>query len=196
VATTDAEAAALLHFQQVNEEREAALPLHEQINHAYDRSTGHAVEAVYEAVRTGNLLIRSKSERKHGEWLPWLEANCPKLCQTTAKYLMQAALYAQSHAYVDFSTVRQLFLAAGAIKPADAGDDETKGPKPLPTILTPLQRVFETMRMFYTDERIAALNADNAPHVLNWVRKGKAELVDLESRLVKRFGDKKVEVEE
>lgn len=37
-----------------------------------------AESAVEHAIKCGELLIEAKTQVKHGEWLPWLEANAPE----------------------------------------------------------------------------------------------------------------------
>jgi hypothetical protein len=40
---------------------------------------------------TGELLIAAKAQVKHGEWLPWLQSNCPQISDRTARHWMQIA---------------------------------------------------------------------------------------------------------
>ena len=44
-----------------------------------------AIDAAYEA---GTLLIEAKAQVKHGEWLNWLEVNCPAVAVRTAQQYM------------------------------------------------------------------------------------------------------------
>ena len=54
--------------------------LHEEIGEAL-RTT------LPKAIRIGELLSEQKAECKHGEWLPWLKANCPFSERTAQDYL-------------------------------------------------------------------------------------------------------------
>ena len=48
-------------------------------------------DAVAHAIRAGELLIDAKSQVKHGDWLPWLEANFPGAPRTAQDYMRLAA---------------------------------------------------------------------------------------------------------
>jgi hypothetical protein len=42
------------------------------------------------AIRLGELLIEAKAQLKHGQWLPWLEANFPKSEKSAQSYMRLA----------------------------------------------------------------------------------------------------------
>src|SRR5262249_53521490 len=44
---------------------------------------------VEHARRAGELLLKVKEQVRHGEWLPWLTANCPEIAPRTAQFYMQ-----------------------------------------------------------------------------------------------------------
>ena len=46
------------------------------INDEHVKAQKHWEKAVEHAVKVGELLTHAKSQVEHGEWLPWLEANC------------------------------------------------------------------------------------------------------------------------
>jgi hypothetical protein len=48
-------------------------------------------DAVGHAIRAGELLTEAKAQVKHGEWLPWLEANFPGAPRTAQDYMRLAA---------------------------------------------------------------------------------------------------------
>ena len=50
--------------------------LAERINAEHAASEDHAKSAIEHALQCGQLLIEAKAQVKHGQWLPWLEANC------------------------------------------------------------------------------------------------------------------------
>ncbi len=47
-------------------------------------------DAVSHAIRAGELLTEAKSRVKHGEWLPWLEANFPGSPRSAQGYMRLA----------------------------------------------------------------------------------------------------------
>ncbi|RUQ34592.1 MAG: DUF3102 domain-containing protein [Candidatus Competibacteraceae bacterium] len=51
----------------------------------------HAELAIHRAKRAGDLLNTAKGKVAHGEWLPWLSANCPRLPARTASGYMRLA---------------------------------------------------------------------------------------------------------
>lgn len=51
----------------------------------------HAELAIHRAKRAGELLIAAKAKVAHGQWLPWLSANCPTLKERTARAYMRLA---------------------------------------------------------------------------------------------------------
>ena len=59
--------------------------------------------AVAHAIQAGELLIEAKAQVAHGEWLPWLEANCP-LSERQARNYMRLARNRQRVA--DLPTIR------------------------------------------------------------------------------------------
>lgn len=69
--------------------------------------------AVQHAINAGNRLIEAKSLVRHGEWLPWLEANFPG-AQTTARNYMRLAANGQRVA--DLPTVRETLALLTAPK--------------------------------------------------------------------------------
>ena len=47
--------------------------------------------AAAEIILQGQALIDAKARLKHGEWLPWLKAHCPKIsAHTAARYMKRA----------------------------------------------------------------------------------------------------------
>ncbi len=61
-----------------------------QINDQHDRATGHAKSALEHARQAGELLQQAKQQIPHGEWLPWLSANCRVSARQAQKYLKVA----------------------------------------------------------------------------------------------------------
>lgn len=61
-----------------------------EINSEHRAAFGKAREALEHARRAGELLLQVKAEAGHGEWLPWVEANC-KFSERTAQGYMRLA---------------------------------------------------------------------------------------------------------
>lgn len=53
------------------------------------RATGAAGTATEYAYQCGQKLIEAKAQVSHGEWLPWLKANCPEIPERTARVYMK-----------------------------------------------------------------------------------------------------------
>jgi hypothetical protein len=62
-----------------------------RINKAHAAATQAAHRALEHARRAGELLIQAKAHVPHGEWLPWLETNCPDVAERTAQAYMRVA---------------------------------------------------------------------------------------------------------
>ena len=61
-----------------------------QINEQHDRAIGHATSALEHARQAGELLQQAKQQIPHGEWLPWLAANCRVSARQAQRYLKVA----------------------------------------------------------------------------------------------------------
>jgi hypothetical protein len=70
---------------------EPKLTLAERINAAHFSVEEFFQGALKRAVHVGELLIEAKQQVKHGQWLPWLKQNCPKISDRTAQQYMQLA---------------------------------------------------------------------------------------------------------
>jgi hypothetical protein len=81
----------------------------------------------------GLLLIVAKQSLKHGEWLLWLESNCPEISQSTAKNYMRVARYRQliGGPALDFQSVKELYVATG-IMPEPLGAQSGEQPQQPP----------------------------------------------------------------
>jgi hypothetical protein len=63
--------------------------LGEQVRAAYRQFKGRATAALEAAIYLGELLSEAKREAGHGNWLTWLQRNCPDLSERTARLYMQ-----------------------------------------------------------------------------------------------------------
>ena len=84
-----------------------------------------AIEAAYEA---GRLLSEAKSRVNHGQWLPWLKANCPKIAERTASQYMRVSrnwetIKLKSAGYADLTINGALQLVPAHIPPMPARYD-------------------------------------------------------------------------
>ena len=64
-----------------------------RINIEHAGAVEHARSAVQCARQAGELLLQAKEQCRHGEWLPWLKANCPSIAERTAQAYMRLARY-------------------------------------------------------------------------------------------------------
>lgn len=62
-----------------------------QINAEHDAAENHARKAIEHARAAGEKLLLAKAGVAHGQWLPWLAANCPRLAERTAQAYMKLA---------------------------------------------------------------------------------------------------------
>lgn len=65
--------------------------LAEAINEEHALAERHAELAIHRAKRAGDMLNTAKGKVAHGEWLPWLAVNCPRLSERTARSYMRLA---------------------------------------------------------------------------------------------------------
>jgi hypothetical protein len=61
-----------------------------QIGEAHHQCESAVRSAVMHAVRAGELLTQAKRRLPHGNWLPWLKANCPFAERTAQAYMKLA----------------------------------------------------------------------------------------------------------
>ena len=50
-----------------------------EIRAEHTKATASAINALEHAIIAGRLLVQAKAAVAHGEWLPWLAANCPDI---------------------------------------------------------------------------------------------------------------------
>jgi hypothetical protein len=74
----------------VNEDALTLPTLATEINTAHHECEAHARAALESARRCGELLLLARAQVPHGEWLPWLEANCT-VSERTAQVYMRIA---------------------------------------------------------------------------------------------------------
>jgi hypothetical protein len=119
------------------------------------------------AMDAGDLLIEAKDKLVHGQWGPWLEANCEMSARTARRYMLLASNRDTIEAKM--ATVANLNLTVrGAVKllaaPADEDDAPGAGEQ----------------------ERERAVIAEALPLILHQIITDESERADFESR-VKRY---------
>jgi hypothetical protein len=60
------------------------------INAAHHAAMGHTADAVAYAMQAGALLVQAKQKLSHGEFGPWLEANCEVSARQARRYMAAA----------------------------------------------------------------------------------------------------------
>ena len=100
--------------------------LAEQINAAHDAAEAASRSGLLHAKSAGELLLQAKAQCRHGEWLPWLEANV-RFSERTAQAFMRVAsrwaeLEANPQALADLTFEGGLKLLAAPRAAADDGD--------------------------------------------------------------------------
>jgi hypothetical protein len=92
------------------------------INQEHALARSHADSAIRHAIRCGELLTAKKRELAHGNFTPWVTANCEFQYSTAARYMKAAK---QSSTGVEISTLSEVFASGRTrrqLPKADAGD--------------------------------------------------------------------------
>lgn len=117
---------------ELKEELDSLVP---KINAVFDESEGYAAQAVglagvaiRERTKLGEMLNHAKKIVGHGNWLPWLETNCPKLTEQSAQRYMKLAKTSHVRDLDNCASVTEAYRLAGLLPPRDEaeGDDEDK----------------------------------------------------------------------
>jgi hypothetical protein len=96
------------------------------IREAHEACERDAQSAVEWAIRCGELLTEAKARVKHGEWLPWLEANFPAHQNTASNYMRLAS---NSQRVVNSASVREALAELAEPRPApDPPNTSPPGP--------------------------------------------------------------------
>lgn len=80
------------------------IPTIEQINLEHRLANSKAAEAIQHATNCGLMLLQAKASLKHGEWLPWLEA------QIESGHLTIKKRQAQTYMHLASNTQRAAYL--------------------------------------------------------------------------------------
>jgi hypothetical protein len=109
----------------------AALAL--QINAAYADAEAASATAVDRAIRCGELLLEAKRQLPHGEWLPWLARNCPKISERSAQRYMRLAEHADMVRDKSARMADLTLEAAGNLIPRKNGAERSPDGRPTTT---------------------------------------------------------------
>lgn len=100
------------------------------VNHEHQLAKQSAELAVQHAVRCGQLLADVKAALRHGEFGPWIEANCEFKYSTAVRYMKAAK---QISTAVEISSLRHLFPSGRSMnKPDTTPIDKTNAPETPP----------------------------------------------------------------
>lgn len=91
-----------------------------QINSEHASGLDNARSAVEHARRAGELLLQAKQRLRHGEWLPWLETNCPDVSARSATGYMQVARHPPE--VLESQTLRKALARLSKPKSATVAD--------------------------------------------------------------------------
>lgn len=78
----------------------------EEINREHELAQAAKDTAVEHAVRAGQLLLDQKARLPHGDFQPWIDANCRFAYATAARYMMAARRISQG---VEILSLTKLF---------------------------------------------------------------------------------------
>jgi hypothetical protein len=86
-----------------------------EINNEHRLAHLCAAEAVNHAIRCGELLVAKKAELGHGNFMPWVKANCEFSYASAAVYIKA---HNQSSSGLEFSSLRELFPSGRRVAPS------------------------------------------------------------------------------
>ena len=107
------------------------------INVEHDAAERTARRAIEHARSAGENLLMAKAQVEHGQWLPWLSANCPALSARTARAYMQLS---RNWGMLETKTADSANLSIdAALKLLNTPDPETDISELLPPLLLPAE---------------------------------------------------------
>jgi hypothetical protein len=89
--------------------------LAQEIQQAHEQALASARTSLQHARRAGEMLLCAKAKVGHGDWLPWLKKQCPRISERTAQVYMQISarwseIAAQAQSSADLSIGKALSL--------------------------------------------------------------------------------------
>jgi Protein of unknown function (DUF3102)/DNA N-6-adenine-methyltransferase (Dam) len=106
-----------------------------EINSLHQEILGAARTSLESAIRVGELLVQQKATLKHGDWLPWLEANIQFSRYTAANY-MRVYDRREELKCVTITHLTDVYRLLAGGEPESESDKEVVGtgdPSPKPT---------------------------------------------------------------
>jgi hypothetical protein len=98
-----------------------------EICEAHSSCLWHATTSAQQAIEAGNRLIEAKALVKHGEWMPWLTANCRISDRTASRYMRIARSGMKSDVVADLG-IRATDEALAKHMPETAADEPPPEP--------------------------------------------------------------------
>lgn len=80
------------------------------INTAQKNIEYHAKSMLFEAKEAGEALLEAKAQLKHGEFKPWVEANCSVKWSMAKRYMQVARQWEQRATTVAFSDLSEMSI--------------------------------------------------------------------------------------
>lgn len=107
--------------------------LHKRAELHRDLAIAHGGKACGDAIECGVLLAQAKEEHP-GEFILWLESNCPTISPRTARnYMAVARNYRQALAdgLLDFQALKELYIATGIMPEPILVEHDSTQPLPI-----------------------------------------------------------------
>jgi hypothetical protein len=104
-------------------------------NKFYDEAQAATVGMLESAWKSGQALFKIKAKMKHGEWMPWVEANFHGSYQTANAYMTLASKFQTSRDLAQYTSVD---AALKAIRAENTKKKPKREPKPAPLADNPV----------------------------------------------------------
>jgi hypothetical protein len=147
-----------------------------RINAAHARVGASMTEGMRSATEAGKLLLEAKSTAPHGQWLPWLKANC-KFSERTAQAYMQVARRMASADEAEAQRVADMSFREALAAVGESGS------RAKPKKLSAMQRIGklpakEQAWLYHLMAAWTELKPDEQLKALSWIRDTDSGLTD------------------
>lgn len=165
-AVDDAYKAAQANRDQLAAYGVEAVEAHNKVAELDALTRQHGKQTIEMAAKCGAALARAKSLLKHGQWLPWLEKNCPHITDQTARNYIKVAnaLNNNSKPLLNCGSLMEAYVVLGIVslrpkpkKPTTEnpkGGDENKNKTPPAKIPPEPEVTAETLSHSYAPEML------------------------------------------
>jgi hypothetical protein len=164
---------------------------HQSVDVADRLSKKSGRDAIAAAMKAGQYLIQVKELVSHGNWLPWVEKNCPDISDKTAQRYMKLAKNDTVSDLSECSSLRQAYICTGAITPGrydkapevEVGKNETVKENEANTpeiILSQMQNGFSALQRQY--DSLVKQNPELQTHLLSVAPASELTLLQLLQR--------------